>query len=141
MDFGSINWLAVVVCVIVNFVVGSLWFNPKTFFPAWWKGMGKTGEPGMGGNMTMTWVLTFLAAVVQAIAMAFVVKSIGGLMPGGPTLANGAMVGFLLWLGFIAPTYLVNNLFAGHGFKVWAIEVGNHLVNFLLFGAILGAWR
>ena len=47
----------------------------------------------------------------------------------------------LLWLGFVAPTYLVNKLFAGHGLKVWAIEVGNHLVNFILFGAILGAWR
>jgi hypothetical protein len=51
------------------------------------------------------------------------------------------MAGFMLWLGFIAPTYLVNKLFAGHGLKVWAIEAGNHLVNFLLFGAILGAWR
>ena len=27
------------------------------------------------------------------------------------------------------------------GLKVWAIEAGNHLINFLLFGAILGAWR
>ena len=25
--------------------------------------------------------------------------------------------------------------------KEWAIEAGNHLVNMLLFGAILGAWR
>jgi hypothetical protein len=47
----------------------------------------------------------------------------------------------MLWCGFIAPTYLVNKLFAGHGLKIWAIEVGNHLVNFVLFGAILGAWR
>jgi len=51
------------------------------------------------------------------------------------------LAGFMLWLGFIAPTYLVNKLFAGHGLKIWAIETGNHLVNFLLFGAILGAWR
>jgi len=50
-------------------------------------------------------------------------------------------VGFMLWFGFIAPTYLVNKLFAGHGFKVWAIEVGNHLLNFVLFGALLGVWR
>jgi len=61
--------------------------------------------------------------------------------PGGPTLVSGAAAGFLIWLGFIAPTYLVNKLFAGHGLKVWAIEVGNHLVNFVIFGAIFGAWR
>lgn len=73
--------------------------------------------------------------------MALMVNAIGGLMPGGPTLLSGALTGFMLWLGFIAPTYLVNKLFAGQSLKIWAIEVGNHLVNFVLFGAILGAWR
>jgi hypothetical protein len=47
----------------------------------------------------------------------------------------------MLWLGFVAPTNLVNKLFAGHGLKIWAIEAGNHFVNLVLFGAILGAWR
>ncbi len=143
MDFGSINWLAVLACVVVSMISGSLWYNPKTFFPAWWKGIGKTekDQPGAGSNMAMTWGLTVLSSIVQAIAMAFMVSAIGGRMPGGPTLASGASVGFMLWLGFIAPTYMVNKLFAGHGLKVWAIEVGNHLLNFVLFGAILGAWR
>jgi hypothetical protein len=31
-------------------------------------------------------------------------------------------------------------LFAGQ-LKAWVIEVGNHLVTFILFGAILGAWH
>ena len=88
----------------------------------------------------MTWTLTVLSSFVQAVAMAFMVPAMGSLM-GGTTLVSGAMTGFMLWLGFIAPTYLVNKLFAGHGLKIWAIEAGNHLVNFVLFGAILGAWR
>ncbi|PWB73894.1 MAG: hypothetical protein C3F07_08820 [Anaerolineales bacterium] len=136
MDLGSVNWLAVVVCVVVSMVSGSLWYNPKTFFPAWWHGIGKSGEPGMQGNMGMTWALTVLSSFVQAVAMSFMVDSMGS-----TTAGSGALTGFMLWLGFIAPTYLVNKLFAGHGLKVWAIEVGNHLVNFLLFGAILGAWQ
>jgi len=140
MDFSSVNWLAVVVCVVVSMISGSLWYNPRTFFPAWWKVVGKTEEPGMSGNMGMTWVLTVLSSIVQAIAMSLMVTAMGSLM-GGATLVSGALTGFMLWLGFIAPTYLVNKLFAGHGLKIWAIEVGNHLVNFLLFGAILGAWR
>ena len=141
MDFSSINWLAVIVCVLVSMVSGSLWYNPKTFFPTWWKVVGKSdGEPGMTGNMGMTWGLTVLSSVVQAIAMAFMVNAMGGLM-GGVNAISGASTGFMLWLGFIAPTYMVNKLFAGHGLKIWAIEVGNHLVNFVLFGAILGAWR
>ena len=57
------------------------------------------------------------------------------------TAAGGARLGFMLWLGFIAPTYLVNKLFAGHGLKVWLIEIGNHFVNFLIFGALLAVWK
>lgn len=136
MDFNAINWLAVVVCVVVSMVSGSIWYNPKTFFPMWWEvvGGGKK-QPGME-SMGMTWALTILSSFVQAVAMAFMVKAMNS-----TTAASGAMTGFMLWLGFIAPTYLVNKLFAGHGLKVWAIEIGNHLVNFLLFGAILAAWH
>jgi hypothetical protein len=140
MDFTSINWLAVLVCVVVSMISGSLWYNPKTFFPAWWKGIGKEGEPGMQDNMGMTWGLTILSSLVQAIFMAVFVSILGSAM-GGVSLATGLQAGFYLWLGLVAPTNLVNKLFAGHGLKIWAIEAGNHLVNFLLFGAILGAWQ
>jgi len=136
MDFSTVNWLAVVVCVVVSMVSGSLWYNPKTFFPMWWEVVGGGKEqPGME-NMGMTWALTILSSFVQAVAMSFMVKAMGS-----TTIGSGAMTGFMLWLGFIAPTYLVNKLFAGHGLKIWAIEIGNHLVNFLLFGAILAVWR
>ena len=84
--------------------------------------------------------LTLLYSFVQAVAMALMVNAMGGLM-GGVTWLSGAGTGFMLWLGFIAPTYLVNKLFAEQSLKIWAIEIGNHLVNFVLFGAILGAWR
>ena len=52
-------------------VIGSFWFNQKTFFPVWWKAIGKPDgvAPGMTGTMGMTWGLTILAAFVQAIFM------------------------------------------------------------------------
>jgi hypothetical protein len=142
MNFSSINWLAVIACVIVSMIVGSLWFNPKTFFPAWWKAIGKTDkdDPRMTGNMGVTWGLTILSAIVQAVFMALMVNALGSAMPGGATLASGALTGFFLWLGFVAPTSLLNKVFAGQ-LKAWVIEVGNHLVTFVLFGAILGAWH
>ena len=134
MDLGSVNWLAIVVCVVVSMVSGFIWYHPKVFFPAWWAGIGKSGEPG-DPNPTI-YIFTIIAALVQAVFVSFMVNSMGS-----TTVASGATAGFMLWLGFVAPTNLVNKLFAGHGFKVWAIEAGNHLVNLLLFGAILGAWR
>ena len=141
MALNSINWLAVIVCVLVSMVSGSIWYNPKTFYPIWWKGIGKTASDMPGSsNMTMVWGLTILSSFVLAVAMAFMVNAMGGLM-GGVNWMTGAGTGFMLGIGFIAPTYLVNNLFAGYQMKVWAIEVGNHLLNLVLFGAILGAWH
>lgn len=142
MDLGSLNWLAIIACVVISMISGTLWYNPKTFFPIWWKGIGKTEKDTPGtSNMTMTWGLTVFSSFVQAVAMALMVKAMGGLMGGGVSLVSGAGTGFMLWCGFVAPTYLVNKLFAGHSLKIWAIEAGNHLVNFILFGAILGAWQ
>jgi hypothetical protein len=141
MHFSTINWLAVAACVMVSMISGSLWYNPKTFFPFWWKVVGKSDAPGMKGGMALTWTLTVLSSLVQAVFMALLVGAMGSLTAGGPSLLSGALTGFILWLGFVAPTNLVNKLFAGHGLKIWAIEAGNHLVNFVLFGAILGAWR
>jgi hypothetical protein len=144
MDFASINWLAVVVCVIVSLIIGSVWFSEKVFFPMWWKAIGKTGgtDPGMTGTgaMVKTFGLTILASFVQAIFMALIVNAMGSMTPGGATLASGAMAGFILWLGFVAPSSLTNKVFAGQ-LKAWVLEAGNHLVTYVIFGAILGAWH
>ena len=139
MDFSSINWLAVLACVVAAMVIGSVWYNPKTFFPTWWQAIGKTGEPGMGDNMGLTWGLTILAALVQAIFISLMVTAMGS-MSGGATLVSGMTAGFLLWLGFVAPSSLTNKLFSAR-YKAWFIEVGGHLVTFVVMGAILGAWR
>jgi hypothetical protein len=144
MDFSSINWLAVIACVLASMVIGSLWFGPKGFYPAWWKAIGKTdkdipAEGGQGGMMT-TWGLVVLASLIQAIFMSLMVNAMGSMTPGGATLASGAMAGFFLWLGFVAPSSLTNKLFADQR-MAWVYEAGNHLVTFVVMGAIVGAWR
>lgn len=137
----NLNIFAILVCVIASMISGSLWYNPKTFFPIWWKGIGKIDqEPGIEGNMPLTWALTLLSSLVQAVVLAVVINAATSIF--NPiTAGSGMLIGFIIWLGFIAPTNLVNKLFAGHGLKIWMIEAGNHLLNFLIFGAILGAWR
>lgn len=135
MDMSSVNWLAVVVCVIVAMVSGFIWYHPSVFFKAWWRGIGK-GDTEPGNANPVIYVFTLIAAFVEAVSVSFLLN-----LMGSNTLGLGLGAGFMLWLGFVAPTNLVNKLFAGHGFKVWAIEAGNHLVNLLLFGAILAVWR
>lgn len=137
MDFSNVNWLAIIVCVIVAMISGFIWYHPAVFFKPWWRGIGK-GDAETGDPNPMIYVFTIIAAFVQAVAVALMLNVMDVM---GNTLAGGMLVGFMLWLGFVAPTNLVNKLFAGQSFKVWAIEAGNHLVNLMLFGAILAAWR
>ena len=141
LDFTSLNWLAVIACVVVSMISGAIWYNPKTFFPAWWKAIGKDENEKPGGeNMGIVWGMTVLGSLVQAIFVGLFVNALGN-ANSGATLISGALTGLFLAIGIVAPTALVNKMFAGHGFKVWLIEVGNHVVNFVLFGAIFGAWR
>lgn len=135
MDFGSVNWLAVIACVVGNFAVGFIWYSPKVFFKTWWRALGK-GDTEMGNAGSVVWGLTVLAAVIEAVAVSFLMTAMGS-----ATVTSGLLAGFMIWFGFVATTNLVNNLFAGRPFKVWAIESGNHLVYLLICGAVLSVWR
>jgi hypothetical protein len=77
---------------------------------------------------------TFLAVFVEGVFVSLLLNTMGN-----TTIASGLAAGFMIWLGLVATTNLVNNLFAGRGFKVWAIGTGNHLVYLLSTGAILSA--
>lgn len=145
MDFNAINWLAVAACVLASMVIGGVWFGPKTFFPMWWKAIGK-GDPStsagqdMSGSLGMglVWGGVIFASFVQAVFMALMVNALGSLS-GGVTLGSGALTGFLLWLGLVGPSSLTNKLFADR-LKAWVLEQGNHLITLVVMGAIIGAW-
>jgi len=132
MDFSMINWWAVLACFAFSMVSGAIWFGPKTFFPVWWQAIGKEGSEPAG--MTKTWILLILASLIQAVFTVVVLTSLGA-----NTAGTGMLAGFFLWLGFVATTGLTNKLFANQ-IKAWLIETGNHLINFLIFGAIIGGW-
>jgi len=106
----------------------------------WWQAIGKSENQAPSiGNPVVMWGLTILAAFVQAVFMSLMVHALGS-MTGGATLSSSALAGILFWLGFVAPSSLTNKLFAGQ-LKAWVLEAGNHLVNYILIGAILGAWH
>jgi len=135
------NWLAILVAWIVAFVAGAIWFGPKTFFPVWWKAMGRKPEDAAGGsNMGVVFGATAIAALVEAITVASVIHFVALSDPGFGAL-NGALTGFLLGVGLAAASSLSHRLFAGHGFKVWIIEVASDVLNLTLMGLIIGVWR
>jgi hypothetical protein len=134
----DLNWLAIVIAFVVAFIAGAVWFGPKTFFPIWWKAMGRTPEEQPGSdNMLLIFGSTALAAFVQTVTVASVIYFVG--MSGTEINGlSGAMIGFLLGVGIAAASSLSHRLFGGHGFKVWIIEVGSDVLNLTLVGLVIG---
>ena len=137
MSLSNIHWVAVLVSALVAIASGAIWFGPKTFYPAWSKAMGhtETDVPGAGMNMGMVFGATFLAQFFQALGLALLLT-----MLKNPNGLKGAAVGLVVGIFIAAASSLGHRLFGGQGFKVWAIEVSNDVLNLLLMGIILGSW-
>lgn len=136
MDFGSINFAAVLVAFLVNFVVGFVWFGPKTFFPIWWKAIGKVGDPGDGASMPVVFASTAIAGLVSSSGLALIFDLL--VRAGNDvTLGLGFSTGLIVGVFVMAAPALSHRLFAGNGFKVWLLEIGADVLAFSLMGVTL----
>ena len=72
----------------------------------------------------------FLQGVIMSVVLGTVTHGADA------SLGTGLSVGLVTGLAVILPA-LGHRLFAGHTVKVWAIECGNDLLNFILMGAVL----
>ena len=137
MEFNS---LAVLLATFVGFAIGGVWFGPKTFFPIWWKLMGKSPEENPGTeSMGQVFGLTALGALVQASVLGLILPLIAS-ANGGMDWFGGLATAALLGVGFSAATSLSHKLFGGFGLKVWILEVGQDIVSLAAMGAVIGAF-
>ena len=44
-------------------------------------------------------------------------------------------------MGFVGASFGINCQFAQRSFKLWLIDGGNHAVQFIVFGLVLGLWH
>jgi hypothetical protein len=130
----DINWLAVAVAAVINVVVGSLWYAPVLFGKQWQKVTGK--RAGEMGNGNLGYAVTILGSLLQAFILVHFVRYAGAL-----TAVRGAEVGFWIWLGFVAVTSLVHQVFEGRPWRLWQINAGYFLVVLVINSALLAAWR
>ena len=149
MEFNNINWLAVFVASLSSFVIGALWFGPKTFYPAWMAAMGRKMPTERVDMTTGSTVLmfggTYLGALIQVATLALILSLARTV---DPTLGalGGAAIGALLGFGIGAAASFSHRQFAQQNHKqvhavwVWLIEVGQDIVCLTIAGAIIGAW-
>ena len=131
----DLNWIAVVVATAIPMVVGALWYSPLLLGGRWMRTLGKTPEDLRGGART-----AYLLATVASFVISYTVARIARWAE-VEDLWSGALLGVLLWFGFVATTSAVNAIFSQRPRDLWAIEAGYFLVSLLLIGALHGVWE
>ncbi len=134
------NYVALLVAGVFNMVLGFLWYGPL-FGKMWMKYNGFTKEDmekakKEQGMMMAKYGMMFVASLVLAYFMSWLV-GVGGAMD----WVTGAMIGAMAWLGFTATVQFSGWLFSGKKTGAFLIDTGYYLVSFVVFGALLAAWR
>lgn len=141
MNLIAINWLAVALGALAIFFINAIWFGPKTFYPVWWKALGKE-VPGpedrdtSGKTALRLFGGSFAAALAQALVLTIFISVAAGVAE--VNLLLGGLVG--LAFGVVAMgASLPHRLFGQQGFKVWIIEVGADVVSLVAAGLVIAA--
>ena len=149
MDFSNINWLAVFVASISSFVIGAIWFGPKTFYPIWIKAQGREmpvpDGKSSGAEMALMFGGTYVGALVQVATLSVLIELA---RTANPALgwSEGAFLGLVFGIGIGAFASLSHRFFGqanGNPYsalKVWLIEVSQDVLCLTIAGAIIGAW-
>ena len=135
MEFGDLNYLAIFVAALIPMALGALWYSPLLFARPWMRAVGKTEEDVRGGAR-IGYLVAAVSSLVMAAVLALVLKSCGT-----DSLAEGALIGLVVGIGFVATTTAVNSVFAARPRELFLIDTGYHVLSLVLVGALLGAWQ
>jgi len=129
----NINLVAVLVAAIASMVIGMLWYGP--IFGKHWtafmgikkqdmakmkKGAGKKVSLGFISTLVMSYVLAHFIAFTQAA-----------------TITEGAVIGFWLWLGFVATVTAGSVIWERRSKDLYFLNNAYQLVSLAVMGAIL----
>jgi len=122
-------WI-VLLAAVSTFLVGGLWYSPVLFGKAW---NTENGGVPQTGHPAKVFGVSFLFSLVAAACFAYLLGPGAGLM--------GALhTGLLVGVGFVAASFGINYQFAQRSFKLWLIDAGYHIVQFAVFGLLIGQW-
>ena len=127
------NWLAIIIAALANMIIGFLWYGTWAFGRSWMKLSGRTMGEGFPAGPGPLYAMTAVAAVVQAITMAWLIGQTGA-----NSGAAGAIVGLYVGMGLVAAAMFAEVLFAGRHPRLFAITAGYSVLALVFQGMIIG---
>jgi hypothetical protein len=134
MEHFPINWFAILAAVIIKQALGAFWFSPVLFGASWCKLTG-VSEAEMKAGL----VKALIPDIIGSVLMAFVlVQAVH--YAGAQGWEDGAVVGFVNWVGFVAVATLGSVTFEKRPLQLYLINNAYLLLALLLMGAVLAVW-
>jgi hypothetical protein len=131
-----LNWVAILVAAIAAFIFEALWFS--IFMNSWLAGIDRTREWLMstGLNPAVQYATAILCSIIVAAVLTICIQA-----SGEQTARRGVVCGAVIWFGFIATSWAKAYIFEVRGFQIYFIYTGYYLIELMLIGAIVGAWK
>ena len=131
------NHWALLVSALILWFLGAIWYSPALFAKPWMAIIGIDPQNKDKNKSMMTGMISsFILDIVLAFVLDHVVQ-----WSGADSFALGALVGFIMWLGFIAAPALPQGIYEGRPFKLFAINTGYWLLGLMIVGGLLAVWR
>jgi hypothetical protein len=130
-----VNWLAVIVAALANYVIGALWYG-VLFRKAWLRLSGVSEMKVTALSVILALVGALLTSWILGHAITFAsayLKTSG--------VGAGLTTGFFNWLAFIAPVTIGVVTYEKKPFALWILNNAYWLISLLVMGIILSVWQ
>ena len=137
MFFLPVNIWAVLASAIASMVIGFVWYSPILFGKQWMK-LSKIDPKKIADvnkHMAKTYSISFLAMLVMAYILAQTLS-----LTLITTAFDGALMGAVIWLGFVAASMINIVLFESKPWSLYFINSGYYLACLIVSGVILTIW-
>lgn len=136
--FFEVNWIAVIAAALASIVLGFLWYGP--LFGKQWMSLSGMSQKQIDAakkkGMTGAYVLMIISTLVAVCVLGILVKATNS-----TGISQGATLGFLVWLGFVATFSISSIIWEGKSWSLWVLNNAYQLINYLIIGMILAVWQ
>lgn len=129
------NGWAILVAAVFQWVLGAIWYSPVLFAKPWKAMIFVQSEPKKN-SLAVGMIVSFVGSLILSFVLAHVV-----LWASVTSFEHGALVGFIMWAGFIVAPLSAQHIYEGRPFNLFAINVGFWLVGLVVSGGIIAVWR
>lgn len=133
----KINYVAIAVLTVASMIINMVWYG--AFADPWVAMNGFTPEQLAEVEKNADF-MPYIAALVASFVMYYVLNRVM-IWAKADTVQKGLIVAVTIFVGFFFLHAMVKNMFSFREFGLLLIDEGVTLVELLVGGAVLGAWK